>query len=192
MGPYQRARWYTSFFANVLSTFGLPRKTRRSHQTPFSFRGSPSPWGGNSILGNGQCSLRFVPSSQHHVRPESRFMAVGGFLSRPLGRPFVPTAKDVFLLIGPELPPYGGRAAIAPDTRLALWCRTSLLYVSKYKNHDASRKRKTEVSRAVYGGGASKLINGCACNYRMEISNSINFVVETPRQAETLPISQKL
>ena len=49
-----------------------------------------------------------------------------------------PTAKDVFLLIGPEQPPYGGRAAVAPDTRPALWCRTSLLCVSKNKNHDTS------------------------------------------------------
>ena len=79
-------------------------------------------------------SARFVPSSQHH-RDLWRWDASYPYCTT---RQF-PTAK-VFLLIGPdsEQPPYGGCAAVAPDTRPALWCRTSLLCVSKNKNHDTS------------------------------------------------------
>ena len=64
-------------------------------------------------------------------------MAVGRFLSTPLGRPSVSHSQRC-RLIGPEQHPYGGRAAVAPDTRPALWCRTSLLYVSNNKKHDTS------------------------------------------------------
>jgi len=61
------------------------------------------------------------------------------FFPQPWDARHFPTAKDVFLLTGPEKqPPYGGRAAVAPDTRPALWRRTSFLCVSKNKNHDTS------------------------------------------------------